>query len=251
MFQSNRGTGGIFVLDPTAEGPPTRIDGAEGIAVQAYQVGDALLLAEFVRPTLPDGTRGDAVHRVTRRVDGTVSVLSAEPLTESIGSATPAYHLACAAGRCLVSTPMPEGVVFRWLDLDGAGLSDPVATLAIGARSMAWALSPDARRVVVLVADPAERITFDLQTGEREVGASDLDLPLSVSWMSDGAVYASGLSMQSVDVYRMGRLHDDGHLEVLHASMNTNFHTLVPAPDSSTLVLGSHSFGSDLWLLGP
>ncbi len=249
VFTSNRGSGGLFVLDPEVPGPPTRIAATDGLGLRAYAVDGALLVGGFARSPETEPPRR-AVFQVTRLADGERTPLHTQELTESIGSATPAHSLGCSAGRCLVSAPDGDEVVFRWLDPEDGGLSEPVASLSIGARSVAWALSPDARRIVALVADPAQRIEVDLQTGEHDVVESELDLPLSLAWMPDGsALYASGLSLESVDVYRMGVLHDDGRHEVLHASMNTNFHTLVPAPDSSGLVLGSHSFGSDLWLL--
>ncbi|MEZ4319875.1 MAG: WD40 repeat domain-containing serine/threonine protein kinase [Myxococcota bacterium] len=254
LMVSDRGSGGIFAVDPANPASAEPVHGTqakEGFVVTGTAVGDALLFSRFVRPELEDGTLGDLSFRVDRveAQSSEARVLLDEPVGQVLGPTTPKQALKCAAGRCLMSRTKGESLEWVWLDPIDGTLSDPVATVDRCGGGVAWDLDPTGRKVVLLSSDPPTRLDLDLETGARTEAACTLDLPLSVTWMPDGTIYASGLSHASVRPYQLGTLGPDGSFEVALSSMNNNYHSIYGDPSGTDVLLGVHSFGTDVWKL--
>jgi len=241
LMASDRAGGGLYALQPDGRVDP--VHDVEGFVIGAYSAPGGQLLSRF---RMGDERAFEVVRVVG---DAPPEPVLSRPLTQAKESYVRTEALRCVPSQCLVSHGEEGRLSFQPLDRATGALGEPVAEVATGDRPSVWALSPDASRVTVLLAEPSERIDVDLASGQLTRSPLELDLPLAAAWGPDGRLYVSGANMRSVEPYWVLALGDDGSAERVRSEMTRNVSTMVTGPDGQ-LAVGTNSFGTDVWWLG-
>ena len=243
LMVSNRGGGGVYRLGDGGE--VAHVDHAPGYLVDAWEVPGGEVHTWFRKDS-----DDEPVFEVVRVTPGSpTQTLLTQPLDVPMEVAIRLEAVRCAGARCLVGHAEAGTLSFRWLDATTGERSAPVAQVDYGRRPLVWALSPDAERLAVIYADPAERVDLELATGHSRTTSLDLDLPLAAVFGDDGRLFVAGATFRSLEPYRVMALGRDGRTEVLQSSVNTNYSALLWSPERQQLAVGINAFGTDVWWL--